>query len=141
MDPTTAAKDKVAVVFQQLVDAETTGFARATFAGTDIEHYASGQVLADDKGALLVNRANGVVTKGKPAFRVTKITVDLGVTPHRATLSVCWDDTGWTPVKQATGESVAAPIRAQRYVVNSKLRTIGNRWVVTDSNAARDQMC
>ncbi|MFD8079270.1 hypothetical protein ACFV3E_42370 [Streptomyces sp. NPDC059718] len=63
------------------------------------------------------------------------------MSPHRATLAVCWDDTNWTPVKKATGRSVAAPNQAQRYVVNSKLRTIGTRWVVTDSTAARDPTC
>lgn len=69
-DPTAAAKDKVAAAFQGLVDVETAGFAKATFEGTDIEQYASGQVLADDKRTLLINRANDVVTKGKPAFTV-----------------------------------------------------------------------
>ncbi|MFD8078232.1 hypothetical protein ACFV3E_36895 [Streptomyces sp. NPDC059718] len=140
-DPTTAAKDKVEAAFQGLVGAETAGFAKATFEGTGIEHYASGQVLADDKKTLLINRTNDVVTKGKPAFTVTKTTVDLSVSPHRAALTVCWDDTNWTPVKKATGKSVAAPNQAKRYVVNSKLRTIGTRWVVTDSTAARDQSC
>ncbi|MGI5255629.1 hypothetical protein [Actinacidiphila glaucinigra] len=140
-DPSTAAKDKVVAAFQGLVDAETAGFAKATFEGTDIEHYASGQVLAYGKKTLLINRANGIVTKGKPAFTVTKATVDLTVSPHRGSLTVCWDDTNWTPVKKATGKSVAAPNQAQRYVVNSKLRTIGTRWVVTDSTAARDQTC
>ncbi|MFI8186552.1 hypothetical protein ACIF70_39625 [Actinacidiphila glaucinigra] len=127
--------------YGNLVDAETAGLAKATFEGTDIEHYASGQVLADDKKTLLINRANDVVTKGKSAFTVTKTTVDLSVTPHRGALTVCWDDTNWTPVKKATGKSVAAPNQAKRYVVNSKLRTIGTRWVVTDSTAARDQSC
>ncbi|MET9879253.1 hypothetical protein ABZZ36_32195 [Actinacidiphila glaucinigra] len=140
-DATAAAKDKVTAAFQGLVDAETAGFAKATFEGTDIEHYASGQVLADGKKTLLINRANGIVTQGKPAFTVTKTTVDLSVSPHRAELAVCWDDTNWMPVKKATGRSVAAPNQAQRYVVNSKLRTIGTRWVVTDSTAARDQTC
>ncbi|MEU6346236.1 hypothetical protein ABZ883_35395 [Streptomyces sp. NPDC046977] len=140
-NPTAAAQDKVAAAFQGLVDAETAGFAKATFEGTGIEHYASGQVLADDKKTLLINRANGIVTQGKPAFTVTKTTVDLSVSPHRGALTVCWDDTGWTPVKKATGKSVAAPDQAQRYVVNSKLRTIGTRWVVTDSTATRDQSC
>ncbi|MEU1623119.1 hypothetical protein ABZ479_38245 [Streptomyces sp. NPDC005722] len=141
LDPTGAAKDKVVAAFQGLVDAETAGFAKATFEGTDIEHYASGQVLADGKKTLLINRANGIVTKGKTAFTVTKASVDLSVSPHRGSLTVCWDDTNWTPVKKATGKSVAAPNQAQRYVVNSKLRTIGTRWVVTDSTAARDQTC
>lgn len=141
LDPTVTAKDKVVAAFQGLVDTETSGFAKATFEGTDIEHYASGQVLADGKKTLLINRANGIVTKGKPAFTVTKATVDLSVTPRHAALTVCWDDTNWTPVKKATGKSVAAPNQAQRYVVNSKLRAIGTRWVVTDSTAARDQTC
>lgn len=140
-DPTAAAKDRVEAAFQGLVDAETAGFAKATFEGTDIEQYASGQVLSDGKKTLLINRANGIVTKGKPTFTVTRTTVDLSVSPHRAALAVCWDDTNWTPVKKATGKSVAAPNQAQRYVVNSKLRTIGTRWVVTDSTAARDQTC
>ncbi|MEU4095909.1 hypothetical protein [Streptomyces sp. NPDC026673] len=140
-DPTAAAKDRVVAAFQGLVNAETAGFAKATFEGTGIEHYASGQVLADDKKTLLINRANDVVTKGKPAFSVIKTTVDLSVTPHRAALTACWDDTKWTPVKKTTGKSVAAPNQAKRYVVNSKLRTIGTRWVVTDSTAARDQSC
>ncbi|SNT33695.1 hypothetical protein [Actinacidiphila glaucinigra] len=140
-DPTPVAKDKVEAAFQGLVDAETAGFAKATFEGTDIEHYASGQVLTDDKRTLLINRANNVVTKGKPTFSVTKTTVDLSVTPHRAALTVCWDDTNWTPVKKATGKSVAAPNQAKRYVVNSTLRTIGTRWVVTDSTADREQSC
>ncbi|MFF3950531.1 hypothetical protein ACFYYN_37845 [Streptomyces sp. NPDC001902] len=140
-DPTAAAKDRVEAAFQGLVDAETAGFAKATFEGTDIEQYASGQVLSDGKKTLLINRANGIVTEGKPTFTVTRTTVDLSVSPHRAALAVCWDDTNWTPVKKATGKSVAAPNQAQRYVVNSKLRTIGTRWVVTDSTAARDQTC
>ncbi|MDX3075891.1 hypothetical protein [Streptomyces sp. MI02-7b] len=140
-DPKAEARASVVAAFRGLTKARTAGLAKATFTGTDIERYASGQVLADAKQTLLINRANNIVTKGQPAFTVTTTSVDMSVTPHRGTLTVCWDDTDWTPVNKASGKSVAVPGQSEQYPVTSKLRTIGPRWVVTDSTAQRDQTC
>ncbi|MFJ5218722.1 hypothetical protein ACIP98_28875 [Streptomyces sp. NPDC088354] len=140
-DTTADAKASVVAAFRGLTQARTAGLAKATFTGTDIERYASGQVLANAKQTLLINRANNIVTKGKPAFTVTATSVDLGASPHRATLTVCWDDTDWTPVNKASGKSVAVPGQNEQYPVTSKLRTIGTRWVLTDSTAHRDEKC
>ncbi|WUD70292.1 hypothetical protein OG937_45880 [Streptomyces sp. NBC_00510] len=137
----TEARRQVTAAYQGMIDAQAKAFATGTLEGSRIEKYAWDKALSGTKGTILFNRQNGIVYTGRPKFQVKSSSVDLGITPHRATLTVCFDNANWTPVDKKTRRSVSAPNQRRRYISTAALRTVGDRWLVIDGNAERDRAC
>ncbi|MCC3655751.1 hypothetical protein LIX60_30695 [Streptomyces sp. S07_1.15] len=142
--PDAAGVEAEAAVFdayQGMVTAKVEATSKGTLKGSDIGTYASEKALAGVKEEVFVNLQNDIVTTGKPKVEAERTTVDLKQKPHRAQLVVCFDNASLTPVNKSTGKSVEAPDQPKRYIVNASLRTIGERWVVTEALADRDRPC
>jgi hypothetical protein len=140
-DPTATAKQQVVIAYEGNVNAEVKSLDAGTFQGTDIEQYTFEKALYDAKDYLFKNMQSNIVMTGRPSYTIRNVTVDLAPTPHTATVTVCWDNANWTPVDKTTRKSVAAPGQAERYISTSKLRTVGDRWVVIDGSADRGKSC
>ncbi|WP_405778673.1 hypothetical protein OG512_48760 [Streptomyces sp. NBC_01378] len=139
----TEARKAVVAAYQGMNDEQVKAYASGSLKGSRITQFATGNALRDTKDTIFVNLQNDIVYKGKPIVTASSndVEVDLKSDPKRATLRVCFDMNTWEPVNKKTGKSVAPPNQTKRYTLNAKLRTMGDRWLVTDGSADKERKC
>ncbi|MFD7205959.1 hypothetical protein [Streptomyces sp. NPDC059893] len=139
----TEARKAVVAAYQGMNDEQVKAYASGSLKGSRITQFATGNALRDTKDTIFVNLQNDIVFKGKPIVTASSndVEVDLKSEPKRATLRVCFDMNTWEPVNKKTGKSVAPPNQTKRYTLNAKLRTMGDRWLVTDGSADKERKC
>ncbi|MCX5083727.1 hypothetical protein [Streptomyces sp. NBC_00401] len=139
----TEARNAVVAAYQGMNDEQVKAYASGSLKGSRITQFATGNALRDTKDTIFVNLQNDIVYKGKPIVTASSDDVDVNLKsdPKRATLRVCFDMNTWEPVNKKTGKSVAPPNQTKRYTLNAKLRTMGDRWLVTDGSADKEREC
>lgn len=137
------ARKDVITAYQAMTDAQIAAYAHASVKDSRITQYATGKALRDVKDAVFVNVQNDIVFTGEPKVTAVEedVDLDLGGTPQRATLNLCFDMNTWAPVNKKTGKSVAAPARTKRYTVIAHLQNRADRWQVTEESADKDTPC
>ncbi|MFE4674470.1 hypothetical protein [Streptomyces sp. NPDC056723] len=137
------ARKAVVAAYQGMNDEQVKAYASGSLKGSRITQFATGNALRDTKDTIFVNLQNDIVYKGKPIVTASadNVEVDLKSDPKRATLRVCFDMSTWEPINKKTGKSVAPSNQTQRYTLNAKLRTMGDRWLVTDGSADKQRKC
>ncbi|MFE9687535.1 hypothetical protein [Streptomyces sp. NPDC006285] len=137
------ARKDVITAYRAMNDAQIAAYAKASLKDSRITQYATGKALRDVKDAVFVNVQNDIVFTGAPKVTALEEDVDLnlGGTPKRATLNLCFDMNTWVPINKTTGKSVAAPARAKRYTVTAHLQNRADRWQVTEESADKDTPC
>lgn len=123
-------------------DAQVEAYAKASSKGTKLHRNTSLQALADIESDLMTMKADGEVTKGKPAIqpKIISVTRKKG-TPDVAKIEDCVDISKWLLVEEASGKEIPMPSeRMTRYVSNAELRKWGETWMLVELNAA-EQRC
>ncbi|MFI7103289.1 hypothetical protein ACIBK8_28535 [Streptomyces sp. NPDC050161] len=107
--------------------------------GTDLTKYASDKALARIESELFQFRQAGVVFKGKPTSKVTDLMLSLPA--HKATVTECFDTSGWKAVAKSSGKDVTGKNQVRRYTVTGAVRTIGDRWMVVSLDMDKQRPC
>lgn len=140
-DSQEAAKAEVIAVYRKYWDAQVKAYAKASPVDTDLNQYAFDKALSKAKGELITLQQNGNVIKGEVKVDPKVTSISLEKAPKQAAIADCTDVSKWNLVKEKTGESVPLPKeRLTRFITNVSVRTVGERWMVVDTQVT-DRKC
>lgn len=140
-DPASDASKLVLAAYNGMWAAELKVYAQGSYDGVDVENYAQDKALAGIKTTEFYYQQHGQVTVGRPTFSPMVTGVDLGSTPHRATLKDCLDGTGYYPVNKATGQRIQQVPDSSRHPMTASAAVFEGRWVIMDATIDRTQTC
>jgi hypothetical protein len=137
-----AAAERAALgAYRGMQEAVTRALANPRRAHPELKKYAQDKALSGIYQTLYFYEKNGIVGRGQPRIAPKVTSVNLDRQPRTATVVDCFDATNWTPVNEATGESVSAPGQNERYPVTAVARELGGRWYVFQSTDERGRTC
>lgn len=144
-DPTALAKQEVADVFRHMREEEAKAYNLGYTSKTKFDRYAANPALGKTNSELFDYRQAGVIFTGKPKSEFEVTAIDLENNPHKATITECFDITGWRPVLKATGKDVGTKGQVSRYTITSTAQIVGQgtsaAWMITDYTVDKARTC
>lgn len=136
------ARDGALAAYAGFREAQVAASTEPDPGGGELAQYTADPLLSQLKFDLTQKRDQGLVTTGRPAWNPEATSVNVSTRPFTATIEDCFDATGWDTINKATGESVAVPGQAKKYVVTAEAVLFDDgRWRIRSAQAHRDRPC
>lgn len=131
---------KVLAAYNGFREQYITAAGTASFDNRLLPSYVADPLLAELRFALRQQSEQGIVYRGRPAWKAQVTKLDLA--GRTAILSDCFDNNSWRAVYKSTGKAVPAPTQAQRYVITSTATYYDNgKWLIRTSEPDRSRTC
>jgi hypothetical protein len=116
-------------------------FATGQGNAVELAKYSNDDALALDVKALLTYQKAGVVFTGSPKLDPKVTSLDRAAKPPAATITECFDATGWKPIYKASGQSALAAGQPLKYVEVITAQRLDGSWKITAVQLQKDRPC
>ncbi|WP_285558796.1 hypothetical protein [Actinoplanes regularis] len=136
------AREKVLAAYDGYRKAYVAAAAIPDTSGGKLRDFAADPLLSLIRADLQTNAEQGYILKGKPAWTVKVVNVNVAKRPFTAETEECFDSTNWKLVKRSTGKPAAVPGQTMKYLVTGEAAQFDDgRWLIRVNEAHRDQPC
>ncbi|MDG4833014.1 hypothetical protein O7627_27455 [Solwaraspora sp. WMMD1047] len=129
------ARTKILATYDGYLEAYIAASAKADYRTKDLAEWVAEPLLGQLLNNLQLMSNNGVRNVGRPRWSPT--VTELRLEANDAVIEDCFDSTDWN----AVGGRPAPTAQARKYPVVAKVKRVGERWYVYESNPRRDVAC
>jgi hypothetical protein len=139
VDPDETAKSRVLAAYTNMRETQIRMSGDGELHTLDLARYAKSQAATDLKKAVLRNQQLGIEFTGRPVMDPKVTAVD--ISRKTATITDCFDATGWKPVHKSSRTAVHLAKQRLRYPVTARATLEGSTWLITSVTANREKGC